>query len=124
MASTRIGYACLLAGLDCANSLQTNILRTHLGSHGGRLSQSSDLNTFSSNDLKRGYLMVPHDAQVDLTSLPECAGSMNLVTNWWAERCLFGKSLVDPAEYTLGRPLGAQSIRGESRTRRSSPLQR
>lgn len=37
---------------------------------------------------------------------------MNLVTNWWAERCLFGKCLVDPADYALSKPFDHASITG------------
>jgi DNA replication regulator DPB11 len=40
---------------------------------------------------------------------------MNLVTNWWVERCLYGKRLVDPANDILSRPFDHQSISGESK---------
>ena len=38
---------------------------------------------------------------------------MNLVTNWWVERCLYGKRLVDPADDILSRPFDNHSISGE-----------
>jgi DNA replication regulator DPB11 len=38
---------------------------------------------------------------------------MNLVTNWWVERCLYGKRLVNPADDILCRPFDHQSINGE-----------
>ena len=57
--------------------------------------------------------MIPHDTEADLTALPEHAGSyISLVTNWWVERCLYGKRLVDPAEDVLSRPFERLSISG------------
>ena len=58
--------------------------------------------------------MTPHDAEVVLADLPERTGSlMSLVTNWWVERCLYGKRLVDPADDVLSRPFERLSISGE-----------
>lgn len=60
--------------------------------------------------------MIPHDVEVDVVSgtLPERAGpTMNLVTNWWVERCLFGKRLVDPTDDVLSRPFDKLSINGK-----------
>lgn len=59
--------------------------------------------------------MIPHDAEVDLTALPDHAGShVSFVTNWWVERCLYGKRLVDPADDVLSRPFERLSISGTS----------
>jgi DNA replication regulator DPB11 len=61
--------------------------------------------------------VIPHDAEVDLTSVPERAGSLlSLVTNWWVERCLYGKCLVDPAKDVLSRPFDSGNIAGELRS--------
>ena len=60
--------------------------------------------------------MIPHDVEVDVVSgsLPERAGSiLNLVTNWWVERCLYGKRLVDPTDDVLSRPFDKLSINGK-----------
>ncbi|KAH8725804.1 hypothetical protein GQ44DRAFT_739308 [Phaeosphaeriaceae sp. PMI808] len=58
---------------------------------------------------------VPHDTKVDLTTIPERAGSLlTIVTNWWVERCLYGKRLVDPADDILSRPFDNHSITGFS----------
>jgi len=60
--------------------------------------------------------VIPHDAEVDLTSLPERAGSLlSLVTNWWVERCLYGKCLVDPAKDVLSQSFNSRSIDGAFR---------
>jgi len=93
---------------------KTNILREHLDGHGACVVHGDQLKNFSSDDLRRGYLVVPHDAEVDLKALPDRAGSaMNLVTNWWVERCLYGKCLFDPADHILSKPFGRPSISGE-----------
>ncbi|KAF1834687.1 hypothetical protein BDW02DRAFT_568799, partial [Decorospora gaudefroyi] len=94
---------------------KTSILRQHLESHGARVLRPTHLNKLPLDDLQRGYFVVPHDVEVDLPSLPERAGSlMTLVTNWWVERCLYGKRLVDPAEDILSRPFARLSVSGFS----------
>jgi DNA replication regulator DPB11 len=60
--------------------------------------------------------VIPHDVEVDVVSgsFPERAGSiMNLVTNWWVERCLYGKRLVDPTDDVLSRPFDKLSVNGK-----------
>ncbi|KAF2026883.1 hypothetical protein EK21DRAFT_73218 [Setomelanomma holmii] len=74
----------------------------------------SELNAFSTDDLRRGYLVVPHDATVDSSTVPERAGVFSLVTNWWVERCLYGKCLVNPAVDVLSGPFDNHSIDGFS----------
>jgi hypothetical protein len=89
-------------------------LRQHLESNGARFLHIADLHKSSSDDLRRGFLVIQHDAEPDLARLPEPAGSlMEFVTNWWVERCLYGKRLVDPAEDVLSRPLGKLSTSGK-----------
>lgn len=95
---------------------QTNILRNHLEKNGARVLSIDETEKFPSSDLTRGYLVLPNDVEVDVASgsLPERAGStMNLVTNWWVERCLYGKRLVDPTADVLSRPLDKLSINGK-----------
>ncbi|KAL1654270.1 protein kinase activating protein dpb11 [Didymella pomorum] len=102
---------------------KTTILQTHLEKNGARVLSGDDLERFPPSDLRRGYLVIPHDVEVDVVSgsLPERAGSiMNLVTNWWVERCLYGKRLVDPTDDVLSRPFDKLSINGFSGLTRSS----
>jgi DNA replication regulator DPB11 len=75
--------------------------------------EASQLQGFSADDLGRGYLVVPHDVPVDPSTLPEGAGNLSLVTNWWVERCLHGKCLVDPTDCVLCRPFNNLNISGE-----------
>lgn len=82
-------------------------------SQGARVVRTNEINTASSDDLRNGFLVVPHDAQVDLTVISERAGSlMDVVSNWWVERCLHSKRLVDPMENVLNRPLEKLVISG------------
>jgi DNA replication regulator DPB11 len=74
--------------------------------------ESSELNNFTPDDITHGFLVVPHDIPVDLTTLPGSAEKLLLVTNWWVERCLHGKSLVDPTEHVLCRPFDKFQIDG------------
>ncbi|KAI4652375.1 hypothetical protein J4E93_002577 [Alternaria ventricosa] len=96
-------------------STKTSILRQHLESNGAHVIHATDLNNAPSDDLRRGYFVIPHDVEVDSAALPGRAGShMNLVTNWWVERCLYGKRLVDPSDDVLSRPFEKLSISGFS----------
>lgn len=88
-------------------------MRQHLESNGAQVIRVIDLNNFSLDQLKQSYVVIPHDAEIDLTALPAHAGSyVSLVTNWWVERCLYGKRLVDPADDVLSRPFERLSISG------------
>ena len=92
---------------------QTRILREHLDSNGAEVVCDAEaLCGLAADELGRGFLLVPHDVQLDLTSLPEAAGGMTSVTNWWVERCLHGKCLVHPADYVLSTPFNKLSISG------------
>lgn len=37
---------------------------------------------------------------------------MAIASNWWVERCLYGKCLVNPAQDVLSQPFGKLSVRG------------
>ncbi|PVH95253.1 hypothetical protein DM02DRAFT_691108 [Periconia macrospinosa] len=92
---------------------KTKILCDHLEGNGAAVVlQSSELSNFAPDDLTGGFLVVPHDTPMDLTVLPEEAGKLSLVTNWWVERCVHAKRLVDPAENVLCRPFNKLNISG------------
>ncbi|KAI8932012.1 hypothetical protein NX059_010907 [Plenodomus lindquistii] len=128
-ADAPVSPSCILAKASSADGLfqgrvvcphgfdreKTNILRQHLSSHGARVLSTSDLNNISNDDMTLGFLIVPHDAEVDLAPIPDRAGSLvNIVSNWWVERCLHGKRLIDPADDVLSRPFGKLSVSGFS----------
>ncbi|KAF2439014.1 hypothetical protein P171DRAFT_525588 [Karstenula rhodostoma CBS 690.94] len=96
------GRVVYLRGFD---KNKTNILREHLDSNGAVVvCDAAELEKIAADDLGEGFVLVPHDAQPDLTSLPDAAGAMSIVTNWWVERCLHGKCLVDPTDFILCKP--------------------
>ncbi|KAG9190977.1 hypothetical protein G6011_09065 [Alternaria panax] len=115
-ASQRDGiFECRIVCTHGFDAEKTSILRQHLESNGAHVMRADHLNNASSEDLRRGYFVIPHDVEVDLTALPERAGShLSLVTNWWVERCLYGKRLVDPTDDVLSRPFEKLSISGFS----------
>ncbi|KAF2280661.1 uncharacterized protein EI97DRAFT_453917 [Westerdykella ornata] len=104
------GRPILTHGFD---SEKTRILREHLASNGAFIVKDpAELLTLSSDHLSRGYVVVPHDVATDLDSVPGGAGPMTRATNWWVERCLHAKCLLDPAEHVLCRPLQTGTIPG------------
>ncbi|KAJ4311768.1 protein kinase activating protein dpb11 [Neodidymelliopsis sp. IMI 364377] len=99
------------------HGFDTNILRDHLEKNGARVLSGDALENAPSDEVRRGYLVIPHDVEVDAVSgsFPGRAGSIgNFVTNWWVERCLYGKRLVDPTHDVLSRPFDKLSINGFS----------
>ncbi|KAL5427530.1 hypothetical protein PMIN04_001295 [Paraphaeosphaeria minitans] len=90
---------------------KTNILREHLDSNGAVVvCDAAELEQFAADDLGEGFVLVPHDVQPNLTSLPDAAGAMSVVTNWWVERCLHGKCLVDPTDFVLCKPFDKLNV--------------
>ncbi|KAF2264726.1 hypothetical protein CC78DRAFT_543774 [Lojkania enalia] len=104
------GCIVLVYGFD---NEKTEILCNHLDSNAAVVVRDpTKLETFSTDDLRRGYLVIPHDAATDLSSLPESSGGLCVATNWWVERCLHGKCRTDPTENVLCRPFDKPSVSG------------
>lgn len=78
------------------------------------VSDAAELDKFAADDLGEGFVLAPHDVQPDLSSLPDAAGAMSTVTNWWVERCLHSKCLVDPTDFVLCKPFDKLSISSAS----------
>ncbi|KAI9838239.1 MAG: hypothetical protein M1837_002513 [Sclerophora amabilis] len=86
---------------------KTAILRSHLLSHDADITISlSDISQSSMDAPKsKSYVVIPHD--IPLSQCPEISSSANkpiTVTEWWVERCLHHKKLVDPASSVICRP--------------------
>ncbi|KAF2649269.1 hypothetical protein K491DRAFT_698238 [Lophiostoma macrostomum CBS 122681] len=97
------------------DSEKTKILQDHLGGNGATvIRQTADLAPLSADDLNWGFVVIPHDVETDVESLPGGAGAMTLVTNWWVERCVYTKALVDPTEHVLCRPFDKLAVSGFS----------
>ncbi|TKA62188.1 hypothetical protein B0A55_12098 [Friedmanniomyces simplex] len=52
-----------------------------------------------------GYLLMPHAFSGSQMEPPEVPGGTRTVTEWWVERCLHTKKLIDPANDALSQPL-------------------
>jgi DNA replication regulator DPB11 len=92
---------------------KTKILAEHLASNAATVVEdASELDSFDSEEMQRGFVVLPHDAPPDFASLPEAAGKLTAATNWWVERCLHRKRLVDPADDIMCRPFEHTSISG------------
>jgi DNA replication regulator DPB11 len=81
---------------------KTQLLEGHLLSHEAEISALNNLITRRS---QRSYIVVSHLTPAsNLPEIPQSATHIQVVTEWWIERCIGAKSLVNPAEYVLGCP--------------------
>ncbi|OCL05394.1 BRCT domain-containing protein, partial [Glonium stellatum] len=107
------GRVVFVHGFDGAKSA---ILQEHLTSNGAAVVRTTaELEQESSDGLEHGFLIVPHDvASTELPVVPEPASKLCRVTNWWVEKCLHRKGLVDPVGEVLCRPFKRLGINGFS----------
>lgn len=105
------GRVAFVHGFDDTKSA---ILREHLISNGAAVVRTTaELEQESHDGLQHGFLIVPHDvASTGLPTVPEPAGRLCRVTNWWVEKCLYRKGLVDPVGEVLCRPFKRLGIDG------------
>lgn len=60
-----------------------------------------------------GFLMIPHNSSAKLhAEISPRLSDMEIVSEWWLEKCLQSNLLVDPKEDLLSRPLPTQAIDG------------
>ncbi|OCK82340.1 hypothetical protein K432DRAFT_402994 [Lepidopterella palustris CBS 459.81] len=105
------GRVVFVQGFDNAKS---SILWDHLTSNGAAvLRDAADVEAQSPDSLDQGFLIVPADVPSnELPALPEAADRLCKVTNWWVERCLHGKCLVDSTRDVLCKPFKRLGIDG------------
>lgn len=90
------------------NEQRTKTLQTFLEPNGAHVvGVPAALEDASSNPFfKQRVLLVPHDRsnlKIDLADLP--AGTV-VATEWWVERCIYHRKVLDPSQDVLSRPLG------------------
>ncbi|KAI2636222.1 hypothetical protein GGS26DRAFT_548115 [Hypomontagnella submonticulosa] len=88
------------------------IVQHHLSSHDGQISESIE-DAASSNysePLDRRYLVVPQTSQPE--SHPQLLEGMHIVTEFYIERCVHNKILLDPRDHVLGQPFPQFPIEG------------
>ena len=88
------------------------LLRQYLEPNGARVVQTStELEDASHNPLfKDRYLLVPHARHSQSPSPPEVPPGTITATEWWVERCIHYKRLLDPAQDALSRPVAEANI--------------
>lgn len=93
--------------------MRADIICEYLTSHGGRISPSLDdlASPRQPEPPKQRFLVVPQASQPDThPGLPpsddgaDSDPSVQIVTEFWIERCVHGRRLCDPADHVLGRP--------------------
>jgi hypothetical protein len=107
------GIHVLIHGFE---SPKVGLLRQYLEPNGARVVQTStELEDASHNPLfKDRYLLVPHARHSQSPSPPEVPPGTITATEWWVERCIHYKRLLDPAQDALSRPVAGASISGFS----------
>lgn len=55
---------------------------------------------------KQRYLVVPHTTRSSSNGLPDVPPGTVIATEWWVERCVHYKQLLDPIDDALSQPLG------------------
>jgi DNA replication regulator DPB11 len=82
---------------------KTQLLEGHLLSHEAEI--STTLDNLIMRQSHKSYIVVSHlTSASELPEIPQSVMHIQTVTEWWVERCIGAKSLVDPAAYILGRP--------------------
>lgn len=113
------GHYMLIAGFE-PNKIDR--LATVLRKEGATIVQTSaELEDASNQPLfKERCLIVPHTAPAASTDVPDIPAGTAKATEWWIERCLHFKQLLDPNEDILSQPFPADRIPGFSDLRISS----
>ncbi|EME85483.1 uncharacterized protein MYCFIDRAFT_193779 [Pseudocercospora fijiensis CIRAD86] len=107
------GYYVLIHGFDTKKTRQ---LRGAIEKEGGVVVRSGDELEAASENIffKSRCLLMPH---AQPTKLPDVPPGTLLVTEWWAERCLYFKQKLDPDDDALSQPLSEALIPAFSKLR-------
>ncbi|OTA99357.1 hypothetical protein M426DRAFT_325221 [Hypoxylon sp. CI-4A] len=79
------------------------VVHNHILSHDGRISHSlEDLASANEEPSDRRYLIVPQASQPD--THPQLPGGIQIITEFYIERCVHSKTLLEPTDHVLGQP--------------------
>ncbi|KXT17273.1 hypothetical protein AC579_538 [Pseudocercospora musae] len=100
------GYYVLIHGFDAKKTRQ---LRGAIEKENGVVVRSGEELEAASQNIffKSRCLLVPH---AQPTKLPDVPPGALLVTEWWAERCIYFKQKLDPDDDALSQPLSESLI--------------
>ena len=95
--------------------IQTGILQQFLHQNGARLAVTPEqLCSHEDSELESGFLITPSDiARGELEDLPIVAEGLTRVNEWWVEKCLYQKKIVDPAEEVICKPFPRLPMQGK-----------
>ncbi|OMP83711.1 S-M checkpoint control protein rad4, partial [Diplodia seriata] len=93
---------------------KTGILQEHLHQNGARLAVTPEqLCSHEDSELESGFLITPSNiACGELEDLPIVAEGLTRVNEWWVEKCLYQKKIVDPAEEVICKPFPRLPMQG------------
>ncbi|KAF9629336.1 BRCT domain-containing protein [Lasiodiplodia theobromae] len=93
---------------------KTGILQQHLHQNGAQLVLTPEqLCSHEDPELESGFLITPSDVARDaLEDLPIVAEGLTRVNEWWVEKCLHQKKIVDPIKEVICRPFPQIPIHG------------
>jgi len=101
--------------LHAFSSKQTATLSNHLLANGAEICTTSEsLPECSQTAVTRGlYVIVPYTLSCsEFPALPQSERPIDIITEWWVERCLHQKQFIPPAEHVIGRPFPTFPIEG------------
>jgi DNA replication regulator DPB11 len=105
------GFRFYFEGFDLQ---KVQILTNHFVHHGAEIAETLDsLVSEQSERLLRLFRVVPSNLPMsEYSELPQSGVTVETVTEWWVERCLHQKTLIEPAEHVIGRPFPKFPIEG------------
>ncbi|KAI1338267.1 hypothetical protein F5Y15DRAFT_137256 [Xylariaceae sp. FL0016] len=94
------------------SSAKEKVVFEHLGSHEAQISSTlEDLASDSYQEpLDQRYMLVPQQSRLD--SHPQLPRGVHTVTEFFIERCIYGRRLFKPNEHVLGQPFPRFPIDG------------
>ena len=82
----------------------TQVLRDHLLPQNAEISTTLDELLATKHSPVRMFVIVPNNLPVTEHPVQPNGSRVELVTEWWVERCLHHKKFMDPRDHVIGRP--------------------
>jgi DNA replication regulator DPB11 len=91
-------------------------LAQYLEPNGAHIARGlQEVNSMEEGQYEKRCVLVPH-AQTDQNrSIPQVANGVVIATEWWVERCIHYKQVLDPQQDVLSQPLWNLNIMGFSK---------
>jgi DNA replication regulator DPB11 len=101
--------------LDGFDPKKCQVLGDHLTPHGADM--LSNIESFMEHaqqlSATRLFRLVPHNILNSKSSVPlQSMSKIDVVTEWWLEKCLHSKKFIEPSHHVVGRPFPKFPIEG------------